>query len=61
MNTYVIMKQRSSAIVRHEPQAHLVVGNLKEAKSKVIELNEKSMVNLYWYGKVKNTLEEASG
>lgn len=50
------MKQAQSAIYKCDSRPHLVVGNLKEAKEKCIELEKKAMTNQYWYEPVKNTL-----
>ena len=55
MDTYVIMKQRQTALHRYDPRPHEVVFNIKHARKLVGILNKKALNNFYWYKKVKNT------
>lgn len=56
LDTYVIVKQRQSAVTVYEPTPHAVVPSLKEAKRECDKLNNRAAQNLYWYKKVPNTI-----
>ena len=57
MKTYIIMKEKQSAICSYPSIPHLVVGSLKEARKLCDELEAKATQNMYWYESVKNTLK----